>query len=76
MTNVIHQDQAAAGEATVQTSDCRKFLDLSPGAGTGIRPAYRRYAQVEGLLQQVAELQEVRRLCNMRDAEKELESWF
>ena len=65
------------GEAVVHTSDCRQCLDLSPGAGTGSRPACKRCAQVEDLLQQVAELQEaVRRLRNIREGEKELDSWF
>ena len=56
---------------------CRKCLDLSPGAGTGRRPAYRRSAKVENLLQQVAYLQKaVRRLNNIWEAEKKLDSWF
>ncbi|XP_009459886.1 PREDICTED: cadherin-like protein 26 [Nipponia nippon] len=45
-------------EAAAQASDCRKRPDLSPGAGTGGRAACRRCAQVEDLLQQVAELSE------------------
>ena len=67
----LHPDRAAEGRG------CRKCLDLSPGAGTGSRPACKRRPQVEGLLHQVAELQEVvRRLCSIREAEKELDSWF
>jgi len=58
------------GEAVVQTSGCRKCLDLSPGAGAVGKPACKMCAQVEGLLQQVAELQEaMRRLCNIREVE-------
>lgn len=64
-------------EAAVQTSDCRKGLDLSPGADTGGRPACKICAQVANLLLQVAELQKVvRRLCNIRETEKQLDSWF
>lgn len=44
---------------------------------TGGTPACKRCAQVEDLLQQVAELQEeVRRPCDIREAEMELNSWF
>jgi len=61
----------------VQTSGCRQCLDLSSGAGAGGRPACKSCAQVEDLLQQVAELQEaVRRLHNIREAEKEIGSWL
>jgi len=56
----------------VQTSDCRNYLDLSPGAGTGSRPACKRCDQVEDLLLQEA----VRRLCNIRKAKKEIGSGF
>ena len=71
------QTDLLKGEAAAQTSDCRKCLDLSPGAGTGSRPACKRCAQVEDLLQQVAALQEaVRRLRSIREAEKDLDSWF
>ena len=71
------QTDLLKGEAAAQTSDCRKCLDLSPGAGTGSRPACKRCAQVEDLLQQVAALQEaVRRLRSIREGEKELDSWF
>jgi len=57
------QMELLKGEAAVQTSDCRNCLDLSSGAGTGSRPACKRCAQVEDLLQQVTELEEaVRRL--------------
>ena len=46
-------------------------------AGTGSRPACQRCARVEDLQHQVAELQEVvRRLHNIRESEKELDSWF
>ena len=77
MADASTQTELLKGEAAVQTSDCRQCLDLSPGAGTGSRPACKRCAQVEDLLQQVAELQEVvRRLCNIREAEKLLDSWF
>lgn len=56
----------------MQTSDTRKCLDLSPGAGTGSRTPCQRCAHVEDLLQQVAELQEgMRMLCNIRETEKE-----
>lgn len=45
---------------------------LSAGTGTGGRPPFKRCTQVQDLLHQVAELQEVeRRLCNIREAEKE-----
>ncbi|KAK4827437.1 hypothetical protein QYF61_017994 [Mycteria americana] len=71
------QTELLKGEAAVQTSGCRKCLHLSPGAGTGGRPACKRCAQVEDLLQQVAVLQEaVGRLRNIREAEKELDNWF
>ena len=53
------QTELLKGEPAVQASDCKKFPDLSPGAGTGSRPACKRCAQVEELLQQVGELQEV-----------------
>ena len=77
VTDASMQTELPKGEAAVQTSGCRECLDLSPGAGTGSRPACKRCAQVEDLLQQVAELQEaVRRLRNIREAEKELDSWF
>jgi len=52
------QTKLLKGEAALLTSDCRKHLDLPPGAGTGGRPAYKSCAQVEDFLQQVAELQE------------------
>jgi len=69
--DVSTQMELLKGEAAVQTSDCGKCLDLSPGAGG--RPVCRRCAQVEDLLQQTAELQEAgRRLCNIKEAEKEL----
>lgn len=62
-------------EVAGQTSDCRKRLDLPPRAEAGIRPACKRCAPVEYLLQLVAEMQEaVRRLCNIRKAENELHS--
>ncbi len=61
----------------MQTSGCRQCLDPTPGAGAGGSPACRRCAQVEELLQQVAELQEaVRRLWDIREAERELDTWF
>jgi len=69
------QMELLKGEAALLTSDCRKLLDLPPGAGTGGRPVYKRCAQVEDHLQLVAELQEaVRRLHNIREAEKEIDS--
>lgn len=49
------------GEAAVQTSNYRKLSDLSLGAGAGSRPTCKRCAQVENLLQQVAELQKALR---------------
>lgn len=56
---------------------CRRCLELSLGAGTGSRPACRRCAQVEDLLQQVAKLQEVvRGLCSIGEAENKLDSCF
>ena len=77
MADASAQTDLLKGEAAAQTSDCRKCLDLSPGAGTGSRPACKRCAQVEDLLQQVAALQEaVRRLRSIREAEKDLDSWF
>ena len=61
----------------MQPSDCRNWLDLSPGAGIGGRPADRRCALVEDLLRQVAELQAVvSRLHNIREAGKERDSGF
>lgn len=64
------------GEVAVQNSGFRRCLELSPGSGTGIRPACRRCAQVEDILQQVGELQEAaRRLRSIREAE-ELDTWF
>ena len=75
VANASTQTEMLKGDATVQTSDCRKCLDLSPVAGTGSRPACKSCATVEDLPQQVAELQEaMRRLCNIREAEKELHS--
>lgn len=53
--------------------------DGAAGAGTGSREqnCLQRCAQAEDLLQRVAELQGVvRRLCNIRETEKELDSWF
>jgi len=52
------QMELLKGEATVQNSDCRRCLDLSPKTGTGGRPDCKRCAQVEDLLQQVAGLQQ------------------
>lgn len=74
--SVLAVDNASAqmkllnGEVAVQTSDYRQ--DLSPGTGTGSRPACRRCAQVENILQYVAELPGVvRRLHSTREAEEE-----
>ena len=65
------QTELLKGEAAVQASGCRMCPDLSPGAGTGSRPACKRCAQVEDILQQVAELQEVVRRCrDIREAER------
>lgn len=65
------QTELLRGEGVVQASDCWKCLNLLPGAGSG--PACQRCAQMEDLLQMVAELQEsVRRLCSIREAEEEL----
>lgn len=69
MTNASTPTKLLKGGAAVQTSDCRKHLDLPPEADG--RPACKRCAQVEDLLHQVAELQEaVRRLCNIRETEE------
>lgn len=76
VASVSTQTELLKGEAAAQTADSRQCLDLSPGAGTG-RPACKRCAQVEDLLQRVAELQEaVRRLRNVREAENGLGSGF
>lgn len=42
----------------VQAPDCMRCLDLSPAKGTGGRPVWKRYVQVENVLKQVVELQE------------------
>ena len=62
------QTELLKGEAAVQTSGCGKCQDFR--AGTGGRAACKRCAQVEDLLQQVAEA--VRGLHNIRETEKEL----
>lgn len=65
------QTELLRGEGAVQASDCWKCLNLLPGTGSG--PACQRCAQVEDLLQMVAEQQEaVRRLRSIREAEEEL----
>lgn len=46
-------------------------LDSALGVGMGSKPAFRRCAQVEHLLQQ-----EMRRLYNIRKAEEEWDRWF
>lgn len=68
------QAELLKGESAVETSDCKKLLDLFLGAGTGSRHACKMCAQVEDLLKQVVKLQEVvrRRLHNIRKPEKEL----
>jgi len=63
------QTEQLKGEAAVQTSDCRKRLDLSPGAGTDSRPACKRCSRVLSCRRQ-------RRLRNVREVEKEIDSWF
>lgn len=68
MDNASTQMELLNGKAAVQTSDCRKCQNLSPGAWTGSRTASKRCAQVEDFLQ-------LRRLYNIRKAE-ELDSWF
>lgn len=76
MDNASTQMELLNAKAAVQTSDCSKCRDLSPGARTGGRTARKRCAQVEDFLQLVAELQEAaRKLCNIRGAE-ELDSYF
>ncbi|OPJ85771.1 hypothetical protein AV530_013890 [Patagioenas fasciata monilis] len=71
------QMELLKGETAEQISDCRKCLDCSPGGERGGRSACKRCAQVEDLLQHMAELQEVvGRLHNNRKVEKELDSWF
>lgn len=62
------------GETAVQNSDCRKQIEVSPGAGTAQQTCLPKVCQVEELLWQVAELQEAQH--SIRVAEKELYSWF
>lgn len=65
------------GEAAVQTSGCRRSLELSLGERAGNRLACSPCAHPEDLLQWVSGLQEtLRGLCNIKEAEKELDSWF
>ncbi|KAM6082387.1 LOW QUALITY PROTEIN: serine/threonine-protein kinase MARK1-like [Chlamydotis macqueenii] len=70
------QTEEPKGEAAVQTSGYSQCLAPTPGAGAGGSPGCR-CAQLEELLQQVAELQEeVKRLKVIREAERELATWF
>jgi len=71
MADTSDRRELLKGQAAVQASDCRKRLGLCAGAGTCLQ----RWAQVEDLLQQMPELQEVvRRLCNIKGAEQEIDS--
>lgn len=75
VANASRQMELLKREAAVQTSGCRKCLELSSGMRTGGRPACKGCALVEDLLHQVAQMQEVvRRLHNIREVE--MDTWF
>lgn len=64
VANASIQIKLLRGKAVVQTLGFRKCLDLSTVAGTGSRHSWKKCAQVEDFLQQVAEMKKVVRMLN------------
>jgi len=74
MSDASTQTELVRKETPVQVVGCSECPD--PSSGAKVSPCIR-CAQVEDLLRQVAELQEtVERLCSVRGAEMETDTWF